>query len=452
MVSEPEKILNKYNQNVPRYTSYPTAPHFSASVTGELYRKWLESLPENEELSIYLHIPFCKQLCWYCGCHTKITNRYAPIEAYISLLKNEIALVSKTLKSRRRISQIHFGGGSPSIICPEDFTEIIGSLKSNFIINDDANIAIEIDPRNLTEAKVAAYAKSGVKRASLGVQDFNLKVQKAINRIQPFSCVYEAFRLLRDYGINDISIDLIYGLPYQTIEIIQENISNALLLKPCRIALFGYAHVPWIKKHMSLISEDSLSSAAERMEMFQAASLQLLNAKFTAIGLDHFVREDDAMLQSLKNGDLKRNFQGYEVNASETIIGLGASAISTMPQGYSQNYLEIENYSKAINAGNLPTTKGLILNNDDKLRREIINHLMCYLHADISKICREYNANPETFKETFARLQPLMDDNLIAISGYNISIAPNARQIVRVVCSKFDRYFDNTAEKKHSKL
>lgn len=415
-----------------------------------MYTSWLGTLPD-EALSIYVHIPFCRKLCWYCGCHTQISNRYSPIESYTRLLKREIKLVSAALGKRHSVSQIHFGGGSPTALLPEDFEGIMAVLKDHFDLGEDAQVAIEIDPRTLTEPKVAAYAKSGVTRASIGVQDFNKEVQEAINRVQPFHVVYDSIKMLRDYGINHISTDLIYGLPYQTVERIRRNIDYTLLMEPDRIALFGYAHVPWKKKHMRMIDEVTLPDGLTRVNMLSMATSQLREAGYVDIGIDHFVRQGDAIHQAFLSHRLHRNFQGYEAGGADSIIGLGVSAISTLPQGYVQNTLGQDHYKKAIIANSLPTIKGIAVCKEDRLRRDIINTLMCYMTVAVDKICVEHGFSPCMFDAVLEGLGPLKTDGLITMDAYTITVSPSARQIARLVCSRFDSYLQDVVNK-HSRI
>jgi len=441
------QTILKYNALVPRYTSYPTAPHFSDKVGNTDYTKWLKALPKKANISLYLHIPFCAKLCWYCGCHTKATNKYEPVEAYIKLLKREIKIVSNALKDKRNVTHIHFGGGSPTILKPADFSDVMQVIRDNFVIDNKAEIAMELDPRGVTESKIMAYTHEGINRVSIGVQDFHQNVQEAINRDQPFHTIYDSVKLLREYGINHINMDLMYGLPHQTIDSIKENISYALLFKPDRIAFFGYAHVPWMKKQMRLIDESTLPNSEERLEMFQVGAEKLQNENYNFIGLDHFVKKADSMEKALNKGKLRRNFQGYTTDNAEALIGLGVSSISKLPQGYVQNVMTNKEYETVIMNDELASIKGIEINDDDILRHDIIEQIMTYMEVDIAKICESHNADISQFDNVFEELKPLIDDGLIEISEHIIRINKNARQATRFVSAAFDKYYTNQANR-----
>lgn len=445
-------VILKYDNQIPRYTSYPTAPNFSSKVGGDIYAKWLKALPQKETLSLYIHIPFCKKICWYCGCYAKATQRYAPVEDYLHILLREIRIVAKLLgKKNHQISHIHFGGGSPTILLPESFELLMKTIESEFNINDDAEIAIEVDPRNVNEEKIISYSKMGVNRASIGVQDFNEEVQLAINRQQSFDSVYDCIKLFRKHGIQDINLDLIYGLPKQTIQMIEKNIDYAMLLNPSRIALFAYAHVRWKKKHMRLIDENDLPDSLTRLKMYKTAAEKLRKEGYLAIGLDHFTKNDDSMTQAFKNGKLKRNFQGYSTDTADNLIGLGVSSISYLSSGYAQNSLSLEEYKKTILNEKLATIKGISINKEDKMRKTIIDELMCYLEVDLNLICKSFDLPGNYFEKEIDALQNLKKDGLIRIKNNVIRINLVAPQLSRVVSSVFDTFFEN-CDQKHSKM
>ena len=446
-----QDALLKHNQQVPRYTSYPTAPHFSSAVGSARYASWLDDIADGSSLSLYFHIPYCRKLCWYCGCHTKATKQYRPVETYLDYLLKEIDLVRARLSGGQRVKHIHFGGGSPSILSPEDFAKIMDTLRSQFDIARNAEIAIELDPREASEAKIASYAKWGVNRVSLGVQDFHEKVQDAINRRQRFHTVYDTVQTLRDYGITSINMDLLYGLPHQTAAMVTENVDFAVALNPSRIALFGYAHVPWMKKHMRLIDETALPDSPERLAQFDAAETRLAKRGYTAIGLDHFVRAHDPMLKALNDRTLRRNFQGYTTDGADALIGFGVSSISSLPQGYVQNTAVNADYFTALDAGRLPATKGKALSNDDQLRRAIIDHLMCYFELDLGAFCAEHDIDIDYFEEAAPLLDELRSDGLIRVDGAMIKVPPSARQAVRLVCSAFDTYLQG-GKQRHAQV
>jgi oxygen-independent coproporphyrinogen-3 oxidase len=443
-------LAAKYDLRVPRYTSYPTAPHFSPAIGAERYGAWLGQLPEATKLSLYLHIAYCAEMCWFCGCHTKITQRYAPIADYLDCLWREIDLVVAKLPTRMAASHIHFGGGTPSILTPEDFVATIDRLRERFLLTGNAEIAVELDPRTADETYIKAMTRAGVNRASIGVQDFNPVVQKAINRIQPYDVTARVIAWLREQGIADINMDLIYGLPYQTEASLAETIGLAVEFAPRRIALFGYAHVPWMKKHQTLIPEDALPGIDERWRQYEGAAKQLIAAGYVQVGLDHFAVASDPMAVALKERRLHRNFQGYTTDGAEVLIGFGASGIGSLPQGYVGNETTIHGYKDLIRAGKLATARGIAVDQDDLLRRTLIERLMCDLTLDIDALCASFDTDPTQFDEDIARLAPMREDGLVLIEGRRLTMTDEGRPLVRAACAAFDRYL-HQGEMRHSR-
>lgn len=450
-MSAQSEALLRHNRNTPRYTSYPTAPHFSETVGEDKYASWLSSLKEGDHTSLYLHIPYCRSICWYCGCNTKATQKYGPVTRFVELLLKEIAIVSKQCSGKQTVSNIHFGGGSPSLLSPDDFARIMAHVRDSFDVLPDAEIAIEIDPRELTEAKVAAYALAGVNRVSFGIQDFHENVQTAIGRRQPFYLVYDAVKLVRSYGIERINMDLLYGLPHQTPEMMRANVNFAHALAPSRIALFGYAHVPWMKKHMQLIDENFLPDPKERLDLFEAASDQLSKKGFHAIGIDHFVKSNDPMFTAHAEGQLNRNFQGYTTDTAKTLIGLGVSAIGAMPQGYVQNIADIRGYARAVEAGHLPVAKGIEISFDDKMRRAAIEQIMCYGKLDTETFYQQHGLPSDYFDDAMQALEPLAADGLVRISRGTLIVPPQMPQASRLVAAAFDAYL-KPSKAKHAQV
>ncbi|WP_392538629.1 oxygen-independent coproporphyrinogen III oxidase [Legionella sp. 227] len=447
-----EHLILNYEGQFPRYTSYPTAPHFSTGINAATYSQWLGEIPEQDTLSLYIHIPFCQQLCWYCGCATKINNRQNSIEEYVKVLTQEIALVAKRLSPQNPyVTHIHFGGGSPTILPPQLFLHLINNLREAFNVAPDAEIAIEVDPRTVNEEKINAYAIALVNRISIGAQDFNPEVQLAINRVQPFELVQSSINLFKQYGMNKINLDLIYGLPKQTKSSIKNNIEAVSSLDPDRIAFFAYAHVHWMKKHMQLIQEKDLPNAAERIEMFALASELLKQKGYCAVGLDHFAKPTDSMVLALNAKTLNRNFQGYSVDSASHLIGLGTSSITQLRNRYVQNTSELRQYKTDILNQVLPIVRGIEITGEDQLRKSIINDIMCYLEVDLKKRCTEFNYPPDYFASELRSLDNLVKDGLVQINDYVIQIHPKARQITRVVSSYFDRFFKSDTQK-HSRI
>jgi len=424
----------------PRYTSYPTAPHFSGAVDADVYRGWLEALPAEAPLSLYLHVPFCHQLCWYCGCHTAVAKDYKRIAAYVELLRQEIALLGSVLGSGRPVSGLHWGGGTPAILAAEDFSAVMAQLAEIFDFQPDAELAIEIDPRHLTADKAAALAAAGINRASLGVQDFNPHVQAAINRVQPFETTAAAARMLRDVGIERLNFDLMYGLPEQGLNDVKETASRAADLRPDRISVFGYAHVPWMKKHQRMIEEAALPGAEARLAQAELAERVLQLRGYRAVGMDHFALPGDPLFRFAEQGRLHRNFQGYTTDQAGVLLGLGVSAIGTLPQGYAQNDKDIVAYARALREGRLPVVRGIALTAEDRLRRDVIQALMCDFAVDLAAQAAAHAMPGFDFSEALQRLMPLADDGLVTVAGDRLRVSEEGKRAVRLIASCFDAY------------
>lgn len=435
-----DTLIKRYGVAVPRYTSYPTAPHFSPAVNGDTYAGWLGALDPAVPLSLYLHIAYCAEMCWFCGCHTKATRKYAPVADYLDALLAEAELVATHLPSRMGVEHIHLGGGSPTLLTPDDFTRTLATLRSHFELLPGAEIAVELDPRTADEVYVAAMAEAGVTRASIGVQDFEPRVQRAINRIQPYDVTARVIHWLRAHGITAINMDLCYGLPYQTVETLLATVDKAAGLAPARIALFGYAHVPWMKPHQKLIPEESLPDLTERWEQYDAAAARLAEHGYVPVGLDHFALPDDAMAKAQAAGKLHRNFQGYTTDKAPVLIGLGASAIGALPQGYVANELAIDRYKATVREGRLPITRGIAICDEDRLRRAIIERLMCDMSVDLDEIARLYETDTGAFAEELEALAPLEADGIVKREGHRLHITEEGRPLVRAVCAVFDAY------------
>jgi len=421
-------------KGVPRYTSYPTAPHFHDGIKAQKYIKWLKELDADTSLSLYFHIPYCKQLCWFCGCHTKIVNGYSSVSKYIELLKQEVLMIAPLIK-HLPVKHIHFGGGSPTILSPTDFSEFMALISEQFRLTDSAEIAVEMDPRTVDMDKIISYAESGVTRASLGVQDFDPKVQEAINRVQDYELVEKVVNNLRSSNINALNIDLIYGLPYQTTKTTIATIERSLSLDPDRISLFGYAHVPWMKQHQKLVPEDALPSKEERVILSELARKLILEAGYTAIGIDHFAKADDALSTAASSNKLQRNFQGYTTDNADALIGFGVSSISSLPQGYLQNTAKNVDYAADIKNKKLPIARGVELSTEDKQRRDIIMSLMCNFQVKIKA---------DLYAPELERLQPYIDSGDVCFSDGVIKVNSHSQNKLRLVASIFDTYLQNS--------
>ena len=420
--------------NVPRYTSYPTAPNFSTAITAHHYATWLAALPADAALSLYLHVPFCAELCLYCGCNTKAVRRREPVERYIQSLIEEIALASSHLRARK-VTHLHWGGGTPSMLGEAGLANVLDRLARSFDLSALQEHAIEIDPRHANPSLAAALARLGVNRASFGAQDFSSDVQRAIGRVQPFDMVRRCVAQFREAGINGINIDLMYGLPRQTAAGVARNADLAASLQPGRVALFGYAHVPWIKKHQRLIDAAQLPGHNERLAQARVASQVLTAHGYRAIGFDHFADPCDALAIAAGNGSLRRNFQGYTTDPADALLGFGASAIGKTPSGFVQNASDVAGYTRAIAAGQLPVVKGIELTDDDRLRAQIIERLLCDFEVDLARL-----TSTPTFSGERAALAPFVDAGLVRIDGERITIMEPGRSFARIVAAAFDAY------------
>lgn len=430
-------------RRLPRYTSYPTALEFDA-LESNIYDLWLKQLPKDEAVSLYFHIPYCEKLCWFCGCFMAVSHKYGPVENFIDVLIKEVR--QKAAKTGRlKVSHIHFGGGSPSILKPDDFKRLIDVVNDCFDLDNVDEFAVEIDPRTVDQLKIMSYAKAGVNRASLGIQDFNLKTQQTINRIQSLELIEETMANFKKAGIERINFDLIYGLPYQTLDTIKDTINKTLGFRPSRIALFGYAHVPHMKKHQQLIANHSLPDQHQRQAQFDLAREILQENGYKSIGLDHFALGDDPLITTYDQGKLRRNFQGYTKDTSDTLIGFGPSAISSMPGGYGQNIADIKLYLQKINSAHSPAARGLSLTDQDKMFREIISTLMCYFEVDPDKILKAHHIEYD-FTEQFIALNKLIDARYMKKEGSLYKITKEGRPYLRAIATIFDQYFDQSSD------
>ena len=424
-------LLTKYDMPVPRYTSYPTAVHFNHNVSQNEYANWLGALSTDKPVSLYVHIPFCHILCHYCGCHTKVVNSYNPVKAYVQTLVKEIHLVGKKMTGTVSISQMHFGGGSPNLLEAEDLKDILDALKQYFSFDENTAIALEADPRLLDEKKIDGLIQNGVTRISLGVQDFDPKVQEAVNRIQPFKKIKECVQSLRNAGIEQLNFDLMIGLPLQTVKSIEKNVELAVSLSPDRFAVFAYAHVPWMKKQQKLLEKYPMPETRERFDMVACVKRGLEASGYQAIGIDHFAKKEDSLFQHLEHKTLRRNFQGYTDDQAESIISFGLSSITSFRGAYVQNTTDAPTYRSSIEAGAFPITRGVVLGDEDIVRRSVIEQIMCGYKTDVS-----------VYPELQQTLKEFQEDGLIDIDGSCISITKEGWPFARIVASSFDEYFE----------
>tara|TARA_R110002020_G_scaffold200364_5_gene402587 strand:- start:58 stop:1407 length:1350 start_codon:yes stop_codon:yes gene_type:complete len=444
-----KEFLRKHAGPAPRYTSYPTAPHFHAGIDGEVYARWLRQLRPDQTLSLYIHIPYCDRLCWFCGCNTKQTLKYEPLKTYIAALENEMATIASLIDPACRVTALHLGGGSPTMLRAEDMVALDRALRSRFHFDADAEISVEMDPNDLTAEKYDALAAIGMTRASIGVQDFDEKVQKAINREQTFEQTRDVVDQVRARGVRSVNCDVLYGLPHQTRKSVDRTIEQVLTLKPDRIALFGYAHVPWMKTHQKMIDESVLPDVTERFAQMNRAASTLTAAGYTAIGIDHFALPGDSLAVAAASGNMRRNFQGYTSDTADALIGMGASSIGQMPQGYIQNQPSTGEYQRQVNLGKLPVVRGFELSTEDRIRARIIELLMCDFAFSFATIRHEFGNEAESILDEAEYLAGCDTEGMIEFTGGLFQVTAKGKPFVRSVASAFDGYF-GTGAARHS--
>ena len=433
-------LAEKYGAPVPRYTSYPTAPHFNDGVDAATYQRWLGALTDSDTLSLYLHVPFCDRLCWFCGCHTKQTLRYEPLAAYVEALLLEIDLVAKAVAGTPKVTAVHFGGGSPSMLSPDDLKRIVAALRAGFSFSDNPEISIEVDPGDITQDRVLAMADAGLTRVSIGVQDFDERVQEAINRPQSFELTQDVVSSMRNAGVHSVNLDVLYGLPHQSEETIAATIARVVALNPDRVALFGYAHVPWMKKHQKMIDETALADINGRFAQAQLAASMLVDSGYQRIGFDHFAKPDDRMAIAQRKGALRRNFQGYTDDPASALIGLGASSIGETKQGYVQNIVATGQYMASVREGHLPIAKGYSLAPIDVARRWAIERLMCDMTLSKTALIDKFGELARPIVDDAIQLAQIDEDGLFVADGDAFRVTETGRPFVRVLAAHFDTY------------
>lgn len=442
-------LLAKYSGAVPRYTSYPTAPHFHEGIDCGKYAQWLQAITGQERISLYIHVPYCDRLCWFCACHTKHTLKYEPIAIYLESLKKEIAAVGALVSRDAAVTAVHFGGGSPTMVRPDDMIDLMAALRSAFTFAEDVEISVEMDPNDLDEPRYDALAAIGMTRASLGVQDFHPEVQKAINRIQTFEHTKSVVEAVRARGVHSVNCDILYGLPHQTEATVAETVKDILSLAPDRIALFGYAHVPWMKKHQTMIKDEMLPGLEERYAQMNLAASMLIAAGYEPIGIDHFALPDDRMAIASREGRLRRNFQGYTDDAAEALIGLGASSIGQLPQGYVQNMPATGEYQRMADAGGLAAVRGVEVSDDDRLRRRVIEEIMCRFAMSFSELRQEFGDAVDAIAAEAKSFALSNQDRICLIEGDRFVITDAGRPFARTIAAVFDSYLA-TGKGRHS--
>lgn len=443
------ELLKKYNQPGPRYTSYPTAPHFHEGFGPAAFRDEIvrSNVDNKGDLSLYFHFPFCRSLCYFCGCNVIITHNPKRIERYIKYLKKEIRLVSSLIDNKRPVVQIHWGGGTPTYLTPDQIRDVYGYIADHFSIAEDAEVSIEIDPRTIVPDHLSTLRELGFNRVSFGVQDFHLKIQEVINRVQTDEQNDYVINESRRLNYDSINVDLIYGLPYQTYESYSETLDKVLELSPDRLAVFNYAHVPWLKKHQNVLPEEAMPSASERLELLKLIIERLTESGYVYIGMDHFARPDDELTRALDTGTLYRNFQGYSTHSQAEVYAMGVTAISQLHNAYAQNVKSQKEYEVLLDAGELPVSRGYLMTDDDHIRQYVITEIMCNNRLLKKDVEDRFGINfDEYFPTVFSDMEPFLYDNLLEIYPDRIEVNDAGRLVIRNIAMKFDAYLNKTAD------
>ncbi len=442
-------LLGKYTAQAPRYTSYPPATQFTTNLAAVRAEDAIaaDNAGDPRPLSLYLHLPFCESRCWYCGCTTVITRDRSAAERYLEALAREIALYRPLLDSSRRVVQLHLGGGTPTFLNARQLDRLTEILYGSFTFDPDAEISVEIDPRRLSRPQVESLHRLGARRASLGIQDTDRRVQLAIHRYQPHTFNEQAVTWLRDAGFTSINVDLIYGLPLQTVDSFSRTVEDVLELNPDRLSVFGYAHVPWMKPAQKIFEDrEQLPTPAERLSLWALAHTRLTAAGFIDIGLDHFARPADELARAQRDGTLHRNFQGYSTRAGASVYAFGMSAISAMGDVYFQNTRSLPDYHAALDAGRLPVQRGLRLTPEDMRRRHIIMRLMCDRRLDFAKLSSALGVDfRTTYAAELASLEEMAADGVVKLSAQEVSVTDRGAPLLRLVARHFDAYADGSS-------
>ncbi len=446
------ELLKRFNQPGPRYTSYPTAPVFSQEFSADDFEREIietNAGAKTGDISLYFHFPFCEKLCYFCGCNMLVTRDRSAIEKYNEYLKREIERLAPLISKERRIEQMHFGGGTPSYLTPDEIMDIGNFIKSKFNFAADLEASVEIDPRNLTREHLEAFREIGFNRTSFGVQDFNLQVQEAINRVQSEEITRQTVTWARELGYKSVNLDLIYGLPYQTQASFAETVEKVVDISPERIAVFNYAHVPWLKKHQAVMPQEAMPSPDERLQILKMTIEKLTDAGYEYIGMDHFAKPSDELAVAQKNNTLYRNFQGYSTKAGADVYAFGLSAISQFRDVYAQNLKNLKDYYDRVDEQIPATNVGYRMTFDDHVRKQTINQLMCHLEIDKRGIERKFGINfEEYFAADIPKLQTFIDENLLENNHDKIKIIGAGILIIRNVAMCFDAYLEKMMKEK----
>jgi oxygen-independent coproporphyrinogen III oxidase len=437
--------LGLFDARVPRYTSYPTAPHFGGGVDAALFSTWIQAVPAGASISLYLHVPFCRRLCWFCACRTQGTSSDEPVRAYAQTLKAEIALLKRNLAPGITLSRLHWGGGTPTLLPADMMRDLADTIFDAVPMGDGAEFSVEIDPNEIDEARLDALAAAGMNRASIGVQDFDPDIQKTIGREQGYELTKRVADMIRARGVASLNADILYGLPHQTRARIADSVQKLLTLSPDRVALYGYAHVPWMSRRQQMIPSDAMPTPEERLRLFETARQLFTWDGYQEIGIDHFARPTDGMAIAARNGTLRRNFQGYTDDTAPVLIGLGASSISRFPQGYAQNASGTSDHTKEIRAGQFSTHRGHVFAGEDLLRARIIEALMCDFRVDRSELQRDFGVSDQRLDDLF-RTAASAFDGWVEMDASGFAIPPKSRPLARMIARAFDAYDQTKAQ------
>ena len=439
--------LGLFDARVPRYTSYPTAPQFTGGVEAGTFVNWLQAIPAGASISLYLHVPFCRRLCWFCACRTQGTQSDHPVIAYVQTLKAELALLKANLAPGIRLSRLHWGGGTPTLLSADMIHELSAHIFDAAPLAEDAEFSVEIDPNEVDGARLDALTAVGMNRASIGVQDFDPEIQTVIGREQSYELTRDVIALVRERGVRSLNADILYGLPHQSPQRIADSVQKLLSLGPDRVALYGYAHVPWMSRRQGMIPSSAMPTPQERLALFETARDLFTADGYAEIGIDHFALPSDGLAIAQATGRLRRNFQGYTDDLSSVLVGIGASSISRFPQGYAQNASGTADHTKAIRAGSFSTHRGHVFSADDRLRGRIIEALMCDFHVSRAEILRDFDIAPAALQEMFAEAAVIFED-MVVLDDAGLTIPPVGRPLTRMIARAFDAY--DQANAKHS--
>lgn len=431
--------MGLFDARVPRYTSYPTAPHFTPAVGAEQFRQWLDAISPGAAISLYMHVPFCRRLCWFCACRTQGTQSDAPVRSYVETLLAELRMLRAALPAGVRLSRLHWGGGTPTLMPAALMRDLAQAVHDAFPVAEGAEFSVEIDPNEIDEPRMDALAQAGLTRASIGVQDFDPEIQRIIGREQSFAVTKRAVDMIRDRGIDSLNADILYGLPQQDPQRISDSVQKLLALSPDRVALYGYAHVPWMARRQVMIPSESLPDPQARLDLFQIARALFLADGYDEIGIDHFARPGDGLARAQRAGLLRRNFQGYTDDRAEVLIGLGASSISRFPQGYAQNAPATGAYLAAVRAGRFTATRGHAFSPEDLWRARMIEALMCDFQICNRAFITDFGMTPDQLAALYQPVQSRFGA-MVECDAEGLRITAEGRPLTRMIVSMFDAY------------